>query len=60
MNMNRIFFAQSLIIAGGSVLTLGVFLLLIKLVMLIAWYAAGIVALVGLVVLLVGFLLRRA
>jgi len=47
---------------GGLVLALGMVLLLIRLLMLLAWYAAGAVALVGLIVLLAGIVwedLRR-
>lgn len=59
MNLRRLQFGQSLIIAGSGVLGIGVLLILIKLVMFIAWYAAGVVALAGGVLLLVGFLLKR-
>ena len=47
---------------GGLVLALGIVLLLIRLLMLLAWYAAGAVALVGLIMLLAGIVgedLRR-
>jgi len=59
MNLRRLRFGQSLIIAGTGVLGIGVLLILIRLVMLIAWYAAGVVVLAGGVLLLIGFLLKR-
>ena len=40
-------------------LALGVFLLFVKLVMFIAWHTAGIIALIGLVMFLVGGMLMR-
>ena len=59
MNLRRLQFGQSLIIAGSGVLGIGVLLILIKLVMFIAWYAAGVVVLAGGILLLIGFLLKR-
>ena len=47
---------------GGLLLALGILLLLVRLLGLLAWYAAGVVALVGLIVLLAGIVwedLRR-
>jgi len=50
--------AGQMIIAGSALLVLGIFLLLVKLVMYLAWYAAGTVALVGLIMFLTGLMLR--
>ena len=47
---------------GGLVLALGILLLLVKLLVVLAWYAAGAVALAGLIILLAGIVwedLRR-
>jgi len=47
---------------GGLLLALGILLLLVRLLVLLAWYAAGAVALAGLIVLLAGIVwedLRR-
>jgi hypothetical protein len=47
---------------GGLLLALGILLLLVRLLMLLAWYAAGAVALAGVVMLLAGIVwedLRR-
>ena len=47
---------------GGLVLALGIVLVLIRLLMLLAWYAGGAVAVVGLIMLLSGIVwedLRR-
>lgn len=47
---------------GGLLLALGILLLLVRLLMLLAWYAAGAVALAGLIILLAGIVwedLRR-
>jgi len=58
-NFHRVRFAQWLVLVGTSVLGLGVFLLLVKVVMFIAWHTAGAVALTGLGLLAVGAVLRR-
>ena len=60
MAWTRFDLARSLIVAGTPVFLLGVFLLLIKLLMMFAWYAAGVIALSGLVLLVIGLLLLRA
>ena len=39
---------------GGLLLALGILLLLVRLLMLLAWFAAGAVALAGLIMLLAG------
>lgn len=47
---------------GGLLLALGILLLLVRLLMLLAWFAAGAVALAGLIILLAGIVwedLRR-
>ncbi len=47
---------------GGLLLALGILLLLVRLLVLLAWYAAGAVALAGLIILLAGIVwedLRR-
>ena len=57
---NRYYFGRSLAFAGGSLVALGVVLLLVKLLMFVAYYAAGAIALGGLVLLGIGWLLQRA
>jgi hypothetical protein len=47
-----------LVIVGTSLFGLGLFFLLVKLLMIVAWYAGGVVAIVGLILLLAGSLLR--
>jgi hypothetical protein len=46
-----------LVMAGSMLLGLGILLLLVKLLMTVAWYASGAIALSGVVLLAVGFLL---
>jgi len=46
-----------LIAAGSLILALGLFLLLVKLLVALAWYAAGGIALAGLIVLVFGWFL---
>lgn len=50
--------SSQLIALGGALLALGLFLLLVKLLMIVAWYAGGIIAAVGLILLLVGGIAR--
>ena len=49
--------SRSLIGTGSFCLVLGILLLLVKLLMALAWYAAGAIVLAGLVLVLVGWLL---
>ena len=49
---------RSLVVGGTAVLALGIMLLLIKLVMYMAWYAGGVIAAAGLLMLLIGGLFR--
>ncbi len=51
--------SASLIIAGWTMLVMGVFLLLVKLLMVIAEVAGGAIALVGLILLAVGLAMQR-
>ena len=51
--------SRSLVIVGGGLLGLGLMLLLIRIVMVVAYYAAGALVLVGLIALLAGGLLGR-
>ena len=46
-----------LVILGTVLLALGLVLLLVKLIIFLAWYAAGIIALAGLILLAIGWLL---
>ena len=59
MGWRRFQFAQSLMFTGGGILALGILLVLIKLMMFIAWYAAGAVVLAGAMMFLTGLILRR-
>jgi hypothetical protein len=56
MNWDRLGFSRSMVVLGSGILGLGVLLLLIKLVIFLAWFAAGIIAGVGLVMFLIGML----
>ena len=58
--LNRYYFGRSLAFAGGSLVALGIILLLVKLLIFVAYYAAGAIALAGLVLLGVGWLLQRS
>ncbi|MDP7163132.1 MAG: hypothetical protein QF577_07670 [Phycisphaerae bacterium] len=58
MSFRRYRWARSMILAGSGLLLLGIILLLVKLTMILAWHAAGAVALAGLVFLLIGLMLR--
>lgn len=49
--------AGKLVVFGGVVLALGLMLLVVKLIIFLAWYAAGIIALAGLILLAIGWLL---
>ena len=46
-------------LTGGGILALGVLLLLLKLLVLVAWYGAGIIALAGGIMLIVGVVMGR-
>ncbi len=59
MRMRHASVAARLVIIGSAFFSLGIFLLLVKLVILLAWFAAGIIALVGLVLMLIGFFLGK-
>ena len=58
--LNRYYFGRSLAFAGGSLVGLGIILLLVKVLMLVAYYAAGLIAVIGLALLGIGWLLQRA
>jgi hypothetical protein len=55
MAHDRWMISRRLVAAGSVLLGLGILLLLVKLTVLIAWNGAGAVALVGLVLLVVGW-----
>ena len=55
MNLNRWMLSRTLVAFGGLALGLGVLLLLVKLVIALAWYASGAIALAGLILLAVGY-----
>jgi hypothetical protein len=50
--------AAWLVATGSGLLGLGLLLLLVKLAMVLAWYAGGWIALAGAVMLAAGFLMR--
>jgi membrane-bound ClpP family serine protease len=52
-------FSNRLRLAGVSLIALAVVLLAVKLLMFIAWYAAGTIGLIGLVLLAIGMLTDR-
>ena len=56
MNWDRLEFSRSMVVLGSGLLGLGVLLLMIKLVVFLAWYAAGVIAGVGLLMFLIGML----
>ena len=58
MSFRRYRWARSMILAGSGLLLMGMILLLVKFTMILAWHAAGAVALAGLVFLLIGLMLR--
>ena len=58
MDFRRVRLGRSLLLCGTALFSLGILLLLIKLVMVLAWYGS-IVALAGLVLAGIGYLLRR-
>ncbi len=58
--LNRYYFGRSLVFAGGSLVALGIVLLLVKLLIFVAYYAAGAIAVIGLMLLGIGWLLQRA
>jgi hypothetical protein len=51
--------SRSLVLVGGGLLGIGLILVLVKLLMLVAYFAAGAMVLVGLIALLAGLLLGR-
>ena len=55
--MNRYELSRKLTMIGGGILGLGIFLLLVKLIMELAW-AAEFIAMAGLVLLAAGLLMR--
>jgi len=57
MKSDRLAFSRMLVLSGGALLGLGIVLLLVKLLMAVAWYASGAIALSGLALLLIGYLL---
>ena len=59
MSPSRYRVARWLFVTGGGLLALGVFLLLVKFVMTLAWYAAGSIAAIGLLMFLVGAMLLK-
>ena len=54
MRFTRNAYAASLFFLGGALFALGILLLLIKLMILLAWYAAGAIALAGLGLMVIG------
>ena len=58
--LNSYYFGRSLVFAGGSLVALGIVLLLVKLLIVVAYYAAGLIAVTGLILLGIGWLLQRA
>ena len=59
MNIERFFWARSMMAAGSGLLTLGLVIALIKLVLDSAYLIAAIMALAGLIILVIGLALRR-
>lgn len=57
MSYRRFNLASSLIVAGGSMLAIGIILLMVKILITLAWYAAGAIALVGLLMLSLGWII---
>lgn len=57
MGLNRLMYSRMLTGAGSALLGLGILLLLVKLLIALAWFASGAIALAGLVLLGVGYLL---
>ena len=57
MGSNRLMYSRVLTGAGSALLGLGILLLLVKLLIALAWYASGAIALGGVVLLVVGYLL---
>ena len=58
MDFRRVKLGGSLLLCGTALFSLGILLLLIKLVMVLAWHG-GMVALAGLVLAGIGYVLRR-
>ena len=61
MRFSRNAHAAAFFFIGGAIFALGILLLLIKLVILLAWYAAGAIAVAGLALMMIGMalVLRR-
>ncbi len=60
MNRNqRLSAGITLSMVGGGVLAFGILLVLIKLLITLAWHYAGAIVLAGLILLIIGFILRR-
>ena len=57
MRFSRNAHAAAFFFIGGATFALGILLLLIKLVILLAWYAAGAIAVAGLALMMIGMAL---
>ena len=57
MGSNRLRYSRVLTGAGSALLGLGILLLLVKLLIALAWYASGAIAMGRLVLLVAGYLL---
>ena len=57
--LNGHYYSNWLIAAGSSLLVLGIFLVLVKLLMFVAEYAGPGIALAGLILLVIGMVMRR-
>jgi len=59
MHMGRGGYAAMMLFVGGLLFVLGVFLLLVRLMMWLAWEASGAITVAGLILLLAGVLLAK-
>jgi len=57
MGSDMAIISRVLVVGGSFLLVLGIFLLLVKLLVALAWYASGAIALAGLILLAVGWLI---
>jgi len=60
MDVKRVLFGQLLVAVGGGLLAMGVTVFMVKLIIELAYFVAGGLALVGLALLIVGMFLRRS
>ena len=60
MGSDRAILSRMLAVGGSFLLVLGILLLLVKLLVALAWYASGAIAIAGLVLLAAGWLIGGA